>query len=33
MKKIFTLIASVIVAMSVNAQEQKVWNFSDWEVP
>lgn len=31
MKKIFTLIASVIVAMSVNAQEQKVWNFSDWE--
>lgn len=31
MKKIFTLIASVIVAMSVNAQEQKVWNFSDWK--
>lgn len=31
MKKIFTLIASVIVAMSVNAQEKKVWNFSDWE--
>lgn len=31
MKKIFTLIASVFVAMSVNAQEQKVWNFSDWE--
>lgn len=31
MKKIFTLIATIIVAMSANAQEQKVWNFSDWE--
>lgn len=31
MKKFFTLIASVFVAISANAQEQKVWNFSDWE--
>ena len=29
MKKIFTLIATALMTLGVNAQS---WNFSDWEV-